>query len=118
MSVDAHGRLTSMNRAAKMLGWTEGEVLGTVMSNLILPKGEDGASIGEGNRELLKVRAEGRQVRLEDNEYLCKSGSTPCSSLRLATSHRGFRRGCRRGVSRHHRGEDRAYSCIRRSWQR
>ena len=36
-TVDAHGRLTSMNAAAtKMLGWTEKELLGTEMRDLVL----------------------------------------------------------------------------------
>jgi PAS domain S-box-containing protein len=76
ISVDAQGRLTSMNSAAtEMLGWTEGELFGKVIAEVILPQGEDSAPIREDARELLKVRAEGRQVRLEDTEYVCKNGS-------------------------------------------
>jgi PAS domain S-box-containing protein len=76
LSVDALGRLTSMNRAAtKMLGWTEEELLGKVMSDLILPRGAEGSLIREEESELLKVRSEGRHVRLDDIEYACKNGS-------------------------------------------
>jgi PAS domain S-box-containing protein len=76
ISVDAQGRLTSMNLAAtKMLGWTERELLGKVMSEVILAQGEDGLPMREEANELLKVRAESRHVRLNDTEYLCKNGS-------------------------------------------
>jgi PAS domain S-box-containing protein len=76
LSVDAQGRLTSMNLAAtKMLGWTEEELLGKVMSDLILPRGAERSLIREEESELLKVRSEGRQVRLDDIEYACKNGS-------------------------------------------
>ena len=65
-----------MNLAAtKMLGWTEEELLGKVMSDLILPRGAERSLIREEESELLKVRSEGRQVRLDDIEYACKNGS-------------------------------------------
>jgi PAS domain S-box-containing protein len=76
ISVDAQGRLTSMNRAAtKMLGWTEGELLGKVMSDVILAHRADGALVRQEGSELLKVRAEGQHVRLDETEYACKNGS-------------------------------------------
>jgi PAS domain S-box-containing protein len=76
ISVDAQGRLTSMNYAAtKMLGWTERELLGEVMSDVILARGEDGELARKEGGDLLRVRAEGRPVRLDDTEYLCKNGS-------------------------------------------
>jgi PAS domain S-box-containing protein len=76
VTVDAQGLLTSMNNAAsRMLGWTEAELLGKVMENYILDQGHGGESIEEGNRELLKVRSEGRTVHLDDHAYLCKNGS-------------------------------------------
>jgi PAS domain S-box-containing protein len=76
LTVDAQGRLTSMNDAAsKMLGWTEKELLGTEMRDSILPPGGGNEEIEEGNKELLSVRAEGRHVRLEDHSYRCKNGS-------------------------------------------
>ena len=76
ISVDAQGRLTSMNRAAtKMLGWTEGELLGKVMSDVILAHRGDGTLVRQEGSELLKVRAEGQHVRLDETEYACKNGS-------------------------------------------
>jgi PAS domain S-box-containing protein len=75
LTVDTQGRLTSMNEAAvKILGWTEEEVVGSVMSELILPRDEDG-SIREDMKEILKVRGEGVHVRLNDAEYVRKDGS-------------------------------------------
>jgi PAS domain S-box-containing protein len=75
-TVDARGRLTSMNAAAtKMLGWTEKELLGTEMRALVLLKGSADEEIEEGNRKLLSVRGEGSHVRLEDHAYRCKNGS-------------------------------------------
>ena len=75
-TVDAQGRLTSMNdAAAKMLGWTEKELLGKEMRQLVLVQGNGDESIEEGNRKLLAVRGEGRHVRLDDHVYRCKNGS-------------------------------------------
>jgi PAS domain S-box-containing protein len=75
-TVDAQGRLTSMNDAAtKMLGWTEKELLGKEMRDLVLRQGSSDEAIEEGNRELLLVRSEGRHVRLDDHAYRCKNGS-------------------------------------------
>jgi PAS domain S-box-containing protein len=75
LTVDAEGKMTSMNDAAcKMLGWSEGELLGKTLSEVILPRGDDG-SIREDMGHLLRVRGEGALVRLNDAEYLCKNGS-------------------------------------------
>ena len=76
ISVDAEGRLTSMNAAAtKMLGWTADDLRGQVVSEVILARGEDGRPVRGDARELLEVRAEGRHVRLDDLEYVCKNGT-------------------------------------------
>jgi PAS domain S-box-containing protein len=75
-TVDAQGSLTSMNDAAtKMLGWSEKELLGTDMRDLVLLQGSGDEAIEEGNRKLLSVRGEGCHVRLEDHAYCCKNGS-------------------------------------------
>jgi PAS domain S-box-containing protein len=75
ITVDAEGRLTSMNRAAtKMLGWTEEELLGQEMAKFILAQGNGDESIEEGNAELLKVRSEGQTVHLDNHAYLCRNG--------------------------------------------
>ena len=76
LTVDAEGRLTSMNHAAtRMLGWTEKDLLGTELRSLILPPGGGREEFEDGNKELLSVRSEGRHVRLEDHAYRCKNGS-------------------------------------------
>jgi PAS domain S-box-containing protein len=75
-TVDAGGRLTSMDDAAtKMLGWTEQELLGQEMPLLVLAQGTGDEAIEEGNQKLLSVRGEGRHVRLADHAYRCKNGS-------------------------------------------
>ena len=75
-TVDAQGRLTSMNDAAtKMLGWTERELLGTEMRDLLLVQDSGDEEIEEGNRKLLAVRGAGAHVRLDDHVYRCKNGS-------------------------------------------
>ncbi len=75
-TVDAEGRLTSMNNAAaQMLGWTEEELLGKEMRHVVLGEGEGSASLEGGNAELLKVRSQGRHVRLANHAYRCKDGS-------------------------------------------
>jgi PAS domain S-box-containing protein len=75
ITVDAAGRLTSMNRAAtKLLGWTEEELLGKEMARFILAQGNGEESVEEGNAELLKVRSEGQTVHLDNHAYLCKNG--------------------------------------------
>lgn len=75
ITVDAEGRLTSMNRAAtKILGWTEEELLGQEMAKFILAQGNGEGSIEDGNNELMKVRSEGQTVHLDNHAYLCKNG--------------------------------------------
>ena len=75
-TLDSGGRLTSINdAAANMLGWTEEELLGRETRSLILSQGKAGDKIDEGDRELLKVRAEGKHVQLDDHAFLCKNGS-------------------------------------------
>ncbi len=75
ITVDRDGRMTSMNASAfKMLGWTEEELRGQVLSEVILPRRDDG-SLDETAQQLLRVRAEGVHVRLNDTEYMRKNGT-------------------------------------------
>jgi PAS domain S-box-containing protein len=81
LTVDLEGRLTSMNAAAvELLGWKEEDLLGKVMSEIILPRGVDGEILAIPS-ELLRVRSEGLHVRLDDTEYVCKNGSRLAVSL-------------------------------------
>ena len=63
------------NAAVKMLGWTQDELDGRSMHELIHFQAEDGTLIPEKDCELLKVRLEGRTVRSEDDAFTCKDGS-------------------------------------------
>ena len=75
-TVDTEGYLTSMNEsAARMLGWTEAELLGQPMRDFVLTHEESGGSVERGNEALLQVRSEGRYVHLDDHVYRCKDGS-------------------------------------------
>lgn len=75
ISVDAEGRLTSMNDAATgILGWTESELMGNVMSEFILPRSDEGAILPIPS-ELLRVRSEGISIHLDDSQYVHKDGS-------------------------------------------
>ncbi len=75
-TVDAEGCLTSMNQSAvQMLGWSEEELHGKVMGRFVLADNQDDPSLAEGNAELLKVRAQGKHVLLDDHVYRCKNGS-------------------------------------------
>jgi PAS domain S-box-containing protein len=75
ISVDAAGRLTSMNSAAaQMLGWNEDDLMGQVMSDVILPRGANGELMPVPS-ELLKVRSARVTLHLDDTEYVRKDGS-------------------------------------------
>jgi PAS domain S-box-containing protein len=75
-TVDAGGRLTSMNDAAsKMLGWTEHELMGAEMREFVLVEDSGEEAIEEGNRKLLSVREGGCHVLLDEHAYRCKNGS-------------------------------------------
>lgn len=75
-TVDTDGRLTSMNNAAStMLGWSEGELMGHPVRDFILPPPDSGDEFEAGNLELLRVRAEGKHVQLEEHAYRCRNGS-------------------------------------------
>ena len=75
-TVDTDGRLTSMNNAAStMLGWSEDELMGHPVRDFILPPPDSGDEFEAGNLELLRVRAEGKHVQLEEHAYRCRNGS-------------------------------------------
>jgi two-component system NtrC family sensor kinase len=75
-TLDGEGQLTYMNAAAsEILGWTEEELLGKQMHDVIHFQGDDGTPISEEECELLKVRTQGRNIRLDDVVFTRKNGS-------------------------------------------
>jgi PAS domain S-box-containing protein len=75
-TLDGEGQVTYMNAAAsEILGWTEEELRGKNMHDVIHFQGDDGAPQCEQECELLKVRTQGRNIRLDDVVFTRKDGS-------------------------------------------
>ena len=103
--LDGEGRLTFMNSAAsKMLGWSEEELRGKPMHAAIHFQHADGSPLPEADCELLKVRTEGRAVRMAHDAFTRKDG-TICPVAYSAAPLLGGSGDtwCRRRVSRHER---------------
>jgi PAS domain S-box-containing protein len=74
--LDGEGRVTFVNAAAsRLLGWTEAELRGRSMHDAIHFQYADGSPHAEADCELLKVRTEGRSVRMEHEHFIRKDGS-------------------------------------------
>jgi PAS domain S-box-containing protein len=74
--LDDEGRLTFMNAAAsRLLGWTETELRGRSMHEAIHFQHADGTPHLERDCELLKVRTEGRAVRMSHEAFTRKDGT-------------------------------------------
>ncbi len=74
--LDGDGRLTLMNVAAsEMLGWSEQELLGKPVHAAIHFQHADGSPHPEADCALLKVRTEGRDVRMAHEAFTCKDGT-------------------------------------------
>jgi PAS domain S-box-containing protein len=74
--LDGEGRLTFMNAAAsRLLGWTEAELRGRSMHEAVHFQHADGSPHSERDCELLKVRTEGRPVRMSHEAFTCKDGT-------------------------------------------
>jgi PAS domain S-box-containing protein len=112
-ALDGQGRLTFMNSAAsKLLGWSEEELLGKPMHAAIHFQHADGSPNAEDECELLKVRMQGRPVRVRHDAFTRKDGTIfpvaySAAPLMSGTHVRGvvvvFR-----DASVEHAGEDRA----------
>jgi PAS domain S-box-containing protein len=74
---DEQGRMTYMNDAVtKLLGWTEEDLRGQHLHDLIHTRRADGTPIlSEGECEHQNVRTEGRSMRGADEVYTCKDGA-------------------------------------------
>jgi PAS domain S-box-containing protein len=75
-ALDDQGRLTFMNSAAsKLLGWSEEELRGKPMHAAIHFQHADGSPYADDECELLKVRVQGRPVRMVHDAFTCKDGT-------------------------------------------
>jgi PAS domain S-box-containing protein len=75
-ALDGQGRLTFMNAAAsRMFGWSEDELRGKSMHEVVHHQHVDGTPFPEAACQLLQVRAEGLAMRIVDNAYTRKDGS-------------------------------------------
>ena len=75
-ALDDQGRLTFMNSAAsKLLGWSEEELRGKPMHAAIHFQHADGSPYAEDECELLKVRVQGRPVRMVHDAFTRKDGT-------------------------------------------
>jgi PAS domain S-box-containing protein len=74
-TLDAVGRLTYSNDAAtRMLGWTESELRGMCIEDLIERRPADAGQARAAEEEILDVLSAGRQLRLDDEVLVCRSG--------------------------------------------
>jgi PAS domain S-box-containing protein len=74
-ALDSQGRITFLNRsAAKMLGWTEGELRGQLAHETFHHQHGDGTPYREEDCDLLKVRTEGRVARSIEDSFIHKDG--------------------------------------------
>lgn len=75
-ALDASGRVTFMNAAAEeMLGWTEEELRGKPMHDVIHNRRADGTSVDAGDCPLLRVLTDGRIVRADDDVFIRRDGT-------------------------------------------
>jgi PAS domain S-box-containing protein len=75
-ALDGQGRLTFMNAAAsRMFGWSEDELRGKSMHEVVQHQHVDGTPFPEAACQLLQVRTEGVAMRIVDNAYTRKDGS-------------------------------------------
>lgn len=74
--LDAEGRLEFMNSAAgRMLGWSNEELRGKSMHQAVHFQNADGSPHPEHECELLKVRTEGRPVRMINEAFTRRDGT-------------------------------------------
>ncbi len=75
-AIDLRGLVTFMNPAAeKILGWNESELLGENMHETIHFQKADGTRVSEQDCPILKVLKSGKNVHIEDDVFLLRSGN-------------------------------------------
>jgi PAS domain S-box-containing protein len=88
--LDAEGRLDFMNSAAaRMLGWSDEELCGRAMHDVIHFQNADGSPHPECESEVLRVRTEGRTVRMTSDTFTRKDGTLLPVSYSAAPLRRG-----------------------------
>ena len=105
ITVDGDGTVKYMNHAAaKMLGWTEDELRGKPMHGAIHFQHADGTLCPDEDCPVLKVRTEGLDVRVADETFTRKDGTTfPVAYSSAPVRDRLRRARGRGGVPRCHR---------------
>jgi PAS domain S-box-containing protein len=89
-AMDRGGQLTFMNEAAcRMLGWSEAELLGREMHEIVHFQHADGSPFAEVDCPLLKVRTDGRAIRVADDAFTRKDGSIFPAAYSAAPLHVG-----------------------------
>jgi PAS domain S-box-containing protein len=91
IATDGQGRTTYMNGAVtKMLGWTEADLKGKRLHDIIHTQREDGAPIlSKTECEHNKVRAKGGTFRANNEVFTCKNGSVLPVAYSVATTFSG-----------------------------
>ena len=75
-TLDADGCLTFLNASgAEILGWTEAELRGSSMHSVVHNQHADGSPHPESECELLKVRSQGRTIRVSGDVFTRKDGT-------------------------------------------
>jgi PAS domain S-box-containing protein len=75
-TLDADGCLTFLNASgAEILGWTEAELRGRSMHSMVHNQHADGSPHPESQCELLKVRSQGRTIRVSGDVFTRKDGT-------------------------------------------
>jgi PAS domain S-box-containing protein len=76
-ALDRQGRVTFMNgSASKMLGWTQDELLGQPAHQAFHYRHGDGTPYPAEDCPLFKVRTEGRGVKINEDSFILKDGTT------------------------------------------
>ncbi|GAA0717137.1 PAS domain-containing protein [Dactylosporangium roseum] len=75
-TLDDHGRVTSVNRAAcELLGWTEAELLGSRFHDVVHYQHADGTPLPADQCPMFHAQSEGRPIQGHDEAYTRKDGS-------------------------------------------
>jgi PAS domain S-box-containing protein len=75
-ALDVDGDVTFVNRsAARLLGWSEAELLGRPAHEVIHHRRPDGSPFPDLECPLYAVRTQGRTLQVPDDAFICKDGT-------------------------------------------